>query len=359
MRSVLVVRLDNIGDVLIAGPAIRAIANSPDVERVSVLCSSAGAAAARLLPGVSRVYEWNCPWITNPAPPVTPESISSLEQIINDCRPTDSVILTSYHQSPLPLALLLRLSGSSRITAASTDYAGSLLDVRLRPGEDFDEDQPEPIRALAIAGAAGFVSAAGDAAQLAVQLPDADLAAAEAIESAEGPYIVVHPGASVPARTWPADRHAAVVDELERRGWRVLVTGGAAEMDLTRTVAGQRGLNMGGCTDLPRLAALISRARVLVTGNTGPAHLAAAVGTPVVSLFSPVVPAVRWAPYGVPTVLLGDQSAACRNSRARECPVPGHPCLTGVTPTEVVDACLSLLETDVNQTQLLSAVEAP
>jgi ADP-heptose:LPS heptosyltransferase len=75
-----------------------------------------------------------------------------------------------------------------------------------------------------------------------------------------------------------------------------------------------------------------------VAGNTGPAHLAAAVGTPVVPLFAPVVPAARWAPYGVPTVLLGDQDAPCRDTRARECPVPGHPCLTSVTPQDVVAA---------------------
>ncbi|MGO1336752.1 MAG: glycosyltransferase family 9 protein, partial [Cellulosimicrobium funkei] len=60
-------------------------------------------------------------------------------------------------------------------------------------------------------------------------------------------------------------------------------------------------------------------------------------GTPVVSLFAPVVPAERWAPWGVPTVLLGDQEAACRGTRARVCPVPGHPCL-GVDPDDVVAA---------------------
>jgi hypothetical protein len=60
------------------------------------------------------------------------------------------------------------------------------------------------------------------------------------------------------------------------------------------------------------------------------------VGTPVVSLHAPVVPAARWAPYGVPVVLLGDQEAPCRDSRARVCPVPGHPCLTSVTSDQVV-----------------------
>jgi ADP-heptose:LPS heptosyltransferase len=91
------------------------------------------------------------------------------------------------------------------------------------------------------------------------------------------------------------------------------------------------------------MAALLDGAAAVVVGNTGPAHLAAAVGTPVVSLFAPVVPAERWAPYGVPTVLLGDQSAPCRNTRARECPVPGHPCLTSVTAADVVAAVEKLV----------------
>lgn len=82
---------------------------------------------------------------------------------------------------------------------------------------------------------------------------------------------------------------------------------------------------------------MLAGADAVVVGNTGPAHLAAAVGTPVVSLFAPVVPAVRWAPYGR-HVLLGDQNAPCRATRARECPVPGHPCLDQVDPADIVAA---------------------
>ncbi|WP_248966309.1 glycosyltransferase family 9 protein [Sphaerisporangium perillae] len=67
-------------------------------------------------------------------------------------------------------------------------------------------------------------------------------------------------------------------------------------------------------------------------------HLAAAVGTPVVSLFAPIVPAGRWAPYGVPTVVLGDQQAPCRGTRAKVCPIQGHPCLSSVNSEQVVEA---------------------
>jgi ADP-heptose:LPS heptosyltransferase len=124
----------------------------------------------------------------------------------------------------------------------------------------------------------------------------------------------------------------------------VVVTGTSAEAELTAYVAGRHGLDRGGATDLGELARLLAGADVLVVGNTGPAHLAAAVGTPVVSLFAPTVPAARWAPYGIPVVLLGDQEAPCRGTRATTCPVPGHPCLGSVSPEDVVDAVIALAE---------------
>jgi ADP-heptose:LPS heptosyltransferase len=74
-----------------------------------------------------------------------------------------------------------------------------------------------------------------------------------------------------------------------------------------------------------------------VVGNTGPAHLAAAVGTPVVSLFAPTVPAVRWRPWCVPHELL-HVDVPCAGCRARVCPVEGHPCLEGVGVGDVLAA---------------------
>jgi ADP-heptose:LPS heptosyltransferase len=86
------------------------------------------------------------------------------------------------------------------------------------------------------------------------------------------------------------------------------------------------------------LAAVLAGADVVVVGNTGPAHLAAAVGTPVVSLFAPTVPFVRWRPWRVPHRLLGHQSIGCAGCRTRVCPVPGHPCLGATRVADVVAA---------------------
>jgi ADP-heptose:LPS heptosyltransferase len=158
--------------------------------------------------------------------------------------------------------------------------------------------------------------------------------------------VVVHPGASVPARAWAPERNRELVARLAEDGWRVLVTGSRAERRLTAQVAGAEGVDLGGRTTLADLAVVLSGAAAVVTGNTGPAHLAAAVGTPVVSLYAPTVPASRWRPWGVPHILLGDQTIACAGCRARVCPVEGHPCLACVSVEDVMEAleCLAPLD---------------
>ncbi|GAB3546977.1 glycosyltransferase family 9 protein [Arthrobacter tumbae] len=336
-RRILVARLDSVGDVLLAGPAVRAVAASQPAG-VVMLCGPQGAAGARLLPGVSDVLVWDCPWIAAPAPEVRQEHLDLLQEAVTAAGITEAVLLTSFHQSPLPLALLLRLAGVQRITGASVDYAGSLLDVRLKPGEDFPEDQPEAERALQIAAAAGHHLPDDDDGGLHVRdVPDVTHLVGDE------PYIVLHPGAAVPARAWPPLHHAALAELLTGAGYRVVVTGGNSERELTATVAGSDGIDLGGQTDLQTMAGVLAGAGAVVVGNTGPAHLAAAVGTPVVSLFSPVVPAIRWAPYRVPVELLGEQNAPCRLTRARDCPVPGHPCLANVSPEEAFAALMRLL----------------
>ncbi|GHF75715.1 ADP-heptose:LPS heptosyltransferase [Amycolatopsis bartoniae] len=328
MVKVLVARLDNAGDVLITGPAVRAVAAAAD--SVTMLAGPHGRSAAELLPGVGEVLTWCAPWIDPQPPAVTPGYLDELRDQLRARDFDRALVFTSFHQSALPLALLLRECGVPWIGAISEDYPGALLDLRHR----VDGDPPEPERALSLVRAAGFELPPGDDGRLAVREPLPDVSHLVG----EPGYVVVHPAASVPARQWPSAHNAEAVRLLAESGYRVVVTGGPGEAELTAEVAGDRAVNLAGRTNFAELAAVLAGARVLVAPNTGPAHLAAAVGTPVVSLFAPVVPAERWAPYGVPVVLLGDQNAPCRDSRARVCPVPGHPCLAGVPPEDVRQA---------------------
>ncbi|OLE24341.1 MAG: haloacid dehalogenase [Actinobacteria bacterium 13_1_20CM_3_71_11] len=321
---VLAVRSDSAGDVLLTGPALRALAAGAD--RLTLLCGPRGEAAADLLPGVDELISWHTPWIDPEPKPVDPVKVNALVDRIAALAVDEAVVFTSFHQSPLPFALLLRLAGVLRISAVSVDYPGSLLDVRHR----VDDGLPEAERALSLAAAAGFGLPAGDDGRLAVR---------RAAPAGVPPgAVVVHPGASVPARACPPERMRETVLALTAAGHLVVVTGGPRERELTGYVAGDEALDLGGRTRLDQLAGVLAGAACLVCANTGPAHLAAAVGTPVVSLFAPTVPFGRWAPYRVPHVRLGDPLAGCRDSRAGTCPVPGHPCLSAVTGPEVVAA---------------------
>jgi ADP-heptose:LPS heptosyltransferase len=326
MRA-LVARLDNDGDVLLAGPAIRAVAAA--AERVTLLCGPRGTQAARLLPGVDEIIVRRAEWIDPDAPAVARDDIDAYISRIAAVGADVAAILTSFHQSALPLALLLRMAGVGRIAAISEDFPGSLLDHRVAdPG-----DVPEPHRALAVVRALGLALPAGDDGRLRV-------VASPPPSGLPDRYVVVHPGASVPARAWAADRHAALVDLLRRAGRTVVVTGGPDDRALTRRVARAPRpgvIDLGGATSLAELAGVLAGADAVVVGNTGPAHLAAAVGTPIVSLFAPTVPPERWAPYGVPAEILM-RDVPCAGCRARVCSVDGHPCLGGVPPEDVLAA---------------------
>jgi len=327
-RRVLAVRLDNAGDVLLTGPALRALADGSD-EQV-LLAGPHGAEAARLLPGVDDVMVWRCPWIDGRPGPVDAADVSGLVEQLRRRAFDAAVVFTSFHQSPLPTALLLRLAGVEWVGAISIDYPGSLLDLR----HHVDDDIPEAERALSLAVAAGYRLPQGDDGPLRIRTPLPDVADLVDVE----PYVVLHPGTSVPARAWPAHRYAETARLLAEDGWGVVVTGAAGEAELCAEASGGVATNLAGRTPLDRLAGVLAGAAAVVVGNTGPAHLAACVGTPVVSLYAPTVSAVRWGPYRVQHVLLGDQQAPCRDTRATRCPVPGHPCLTSVSAGEAVAA---------------------
>lgn len=336
-RDVLVVRLDSDGDVLLTGPAIRAVAAGAD--RVTLLCGPRGRQAGELLPGVDRVVEYRAEWI-DPSPPAVDRSRTlALVDRLAGLAVEQAFVFTSFHQSPLPTALLLRLAGVPVIAAVCDDYPGSLLDVRHRVGEDVHEVE----RALSLVATLGYRLPPGDSGLLAVIRPAAAEPAARWVTRR---YVAVHPGTSVPARAWAPERYAVLVDALLAAGWRVAITGSPGEASLTAYVAGTRRpgvVDLGGRTSLAQLAEVLAGADAVVVGNTGPAHLSAAVGTPVVSLFAPTVPPSRWRPWGVPHALLGAHDIACAGCRATSCPIPGHPCLDRIEAAEILGALRALL----------------
>jgi ADP-heptose:LPS heptosyltransferase len=331
-RRTLVVRLDSFGDVLLCGPAIRAVAAS---STVTLLCGRRGRSAADLLPGVGSVIEHEAGWIAADAPPVRTADLSRLVQHLGVRGFDDAVILTSARQSSLPTALVLRLAGIDHVVGLSTDAPGSLLDRCIR--DDLDVHEVE--RALAIAALGGYRLPGHDDGRLRVAVGDADRR--HVPHAATERYVVVHPGASVPARTLPPAAWYEVIEALCRTGRRVVVTGLDGEGPSLRH-ANAGVLDLVGATDARGLADVLAGADAVCVGNTGAMHLAAAVGTPVCAVFAPTVPLERWRPWGVPHVVLGDQDIECRSCRARTCPLVRQRCLDDVSPESVVHAVDSL-----------------
>jgi ADP-heptose:LPS heptosyltransferase len=148
---------------------------------------------------------------------------------------------------------------------------------------------------------------------------------------------IIHPGAKSPSRRWPADRFAAVARRLRSAGHHVLITGSAAEQGLRVRVAERAGLDVSAApgTGLAELAALVAHARLVISGDTGIAHLATAYRTPSVTLFGPMSPA-RWGPPDRPChrpLWLGARS------EPGDRPGPGvHPALLAIGAEEVLAA---------------------
>ncbi|MFF5105192.1 glycosyltransferase family 9 protein [Streptomyces sp. NPDC000134] len=309
------------GEVLLAGPAVRAVATR--AGRVTMLCGARGAPAAGLLPHVDDVVVWDTP-DDGTAPPVA-GLIRRLRKEAYD------VALVLGRPAPPPAARLLRTARIRHIGPEPDPVGGTgptggpgRTGATGRPGGtgtgSGDGTHGGTDAALDAAVAMGFGLRAGDDGRLRVR-PAPDTAAL----TGNGPYVVVHPGAGGPGRAWDAERGAAAVARLCDAGHRVVVTGGPDERELTRRVSGDIAVDLGGRTTAKALAGVLRCADAVVTASAGPAHLADAVGTPVVSL---AAPAPRT--YRVPTAVPADGTA-------------GPPDRLG--PDEVTEAVATLLGT--------------
>ncbi len=169
-------------------------------------------------------------------------------------------------------------------------------------------------------------------------------------ERAEAPYIVVHPGMGGSSLNWPAKRYAALVNMLlSGTEETVVVTGTDADREhlgslLTRTSS--RLVSAVGKVTLVELALLLRRAAVFVGPSTGPMHLATALDTPVVTLFSPVrvQRARRWGPYHARGTVLTPPADCHEKHRCRGRRCPHHDCMDLISVGEVLQSVKEWLE---------------
>lgn len=346
LRRILVVRPDNIGDVVMAGPALRAIRRAAPRARITLLASPAGAQAVPLLPWVSSAMVERVSWqALPPAPAVDADAERRLVERVQAGRFDAALILTSFSQTPWPAAHLCLMAGIPVRAGQAADFGGAVLTHRVAPAPDGAHQVDRNLHLLAGLGLA--ITPADRA--LEVDIPKAARLEAQALLASVGitpgrPYLVLAPGASAAARRFPADRFATVASRLRRRlpGIGLVLAGTARDgHTLARTleVAGVRSLV--DRTTVPGLAALIAGARVVVTAHSAPMHLADATRRPSVVLFSGTDRRSEWAPRSAPSAVLGHEPA-CAPCRAFTCPF-GLECLD-IDPDEVVEAVAGLAD---------------
>ena len=345
-RNLLLVRLDNLGDVLLCTPAFHAVRETLPDARLTLLASPTGAQVAGLNPDLDDVIVYEAPWMDAWSRlPQDSERERRIVELLRERRFDGAIIFTSFHQSSLPAAYLAYLADIPLRLAASIDGSGSLLTTRVKHQEEPRVHEVE--RALELVGAEGFRTSDRD---LVLQVRPEDVMAmrrrlaAEALPE-DGTLVVVHPGCSMPARSYPWRQFAQVADLLVGElGCRVVLTGSEQEIELVdriRDSMRHQALSVAGRATFREFVALLALADLVLTNNTGPAHLAAAAKTPVVDLFALTNPPDQWRPWGVPHRLLYKE-VPCALCYSRICP-HGQECLAGVSPAEVAAAVEQLL----------------
>lgn len=236
----------------------------------------------------------------------------------------------------LSSALLFRLGGVTTLRGSGTDRRESLLDDVV-PRSAIDADHRTVAYWLLVTG-----SPPSERPIPTLEVPRALLADGRDRVGANGRAVVgVFPGGNAASRRWPAARFSQLVTSLTDAGIAVVVFGGPAERGLTRFVAGRAGMDLGGATDLPMLAATLAACDILVSNDSGPLHLAAAVGTPTVSLWGAGNPDVTGV-TGRQHRLLRRDDLACVPCVRNTCPRRG----AGFILPDAVNECLALIEAE-------------
>jgi lipopolysaccharide heptosyltransferase I len=324
--NVLIVRLGALGDIVHAVPAAAALRAAVPEARIDWVVDAKHRELVDLVTVIDRVVPLEAP------------TVAGWVDVVRRLRFVPYDVALDF-QGLLKSAVLARASGASRVAGFSIWH---LREKTARPfysdGVPFQPDQPEPhvIRKnLNLLSVLDVRTSEIDFPLLSVRTPALDAAAAAL---GPDPFALVNPSAAWPNKRWPAERFGEVASFLrEVRGMRSLVLWGPGEQELARSVvaASDGAAIEAPATRIADVLALSRDAALMISGDTGPLHIAAAVGTPVVAIFGPTDPNRNgpWSPDDVTVSRFGTCGChyvrRCRQSRW---------CLGDVTVAEVTAA---------------------
>ena len=344
-ERILCVRLDNMGDVLMTTPALRALKASSPSRRITLLAAPGGVAVTRYIPEIDDVLEYEAPWVKQPVD-ASVEACDELIDTLCDRTYDAAVVFTVYSQSALPAALACWLARIPLRLAYSRENPYQLLTDWVPDPEPHALVRHEVQRQLDLVASVGCTTSDT---RLSFHPTKADQHEARLKLAAAGinlhqPWIVVHPGATAASRRYPVEHYAQAVATIGAANpYQFVVTGSAAEAPLARAIADAlpgRAHALAGAFGLGELGAVLQDARLVICNNTGPAHIAAAVGTPVVDLYALTNP--QHTPWQVDSRVLY-HDVPCRFCYRSTCVQQHHACLRAVSPQSVAQAAMELL----------------
>jgi len=330
----LIVRLGALGDIVHAIPVAAALRRAHPDARIDWLVSAKHGEILELVPVIDRLLLVNDRGGAGGG--------ESLWSAVRTLRRTAYDVVVDL-QGLIKSALLARLSGAPRVVGFSATYARERL-ARLFYTDAYDAgrgglydpaEQRHVVRInLALLSKLGIEAEAPE-----FPIADVDSVVARwAIEHTGGRYALLNPGAAWPNKRWPADRFGRLASELRaRHDLASVVLWGPGEESLARTVVDASGgaALLTPKTTIADVVAVARGARVLVSGDTGPTHIGAAVGTPLVAIFGPTR-AVRNGPLAARDVTVS-RDAVCQCHHLRRCKLD-RMCLMDIEVAEVLDA---------------------
>lgn len=355
---ILLLRLERVGDLLMVLDAIAMVRSFAPGAHIDLVVGSWNRSLAQLIPGIDSVETLDVPWMAREGAGLT---WSALVSRAREWRNRDYDLAINF-EPDIRTNVLLALSGARRRTGFGSGGGGAVLTDAMTP--DPRAHVAENARALVERsfGKAGLKpcateSVAHDSSPARLCIPESARRIAAQLATAPGrgtPLVGIQPAAGRRIKEWDPARFAEVGAALARdRGVSILLIGSAADKPVLETVRAAWPADVPLAelpmeTDLVVLAAVLERLTLLVTGDTGPMHLAAAVGTPVLAIFGPSLP-TRYAPLSARSriVRIDIHCSPCNLMRRPPTRCLGRvpDCLAGITSADVLRAANDMLDT--------------
>ncbi|WP_158826352.1 glycosyltransferase family 9 protein [Mucilaginibacter lacusdianchii] len=304
-KNILVIRPDNMGDLLMTTPAIRALKQSFGAK-ITVLTSSMAAGIARMIPEIDQIIVFDVPWVKTQQAGGE-QAVLTVVNELKQHKFDAAVIFTVYSQNPLPTVMLAYLAGIPLRLAYCRENPYQLLTNWVADKEPYDFIKHQVRRDLDLVATIG---ANTDNEQLSLQVPDLWPQVSLKLQSLgidiDKPWLVMHPGVSEPKREYPVELWAEAANKVVADlGYQVLLTGSPSEKTLAEKIKSKTHnsiFNVAGEFKLDEFIALIKQTPLLISVNTGTIHIAAATGTPAVVLYALTNP--QHTPWMVPSQVL-------------------------------------------------------